>query len=158
MWISTGAIVAFLAAVCFSTKAIFVKLTYLYGADAISSLALRMIMALPFLLVAGWYSTRDGARPLTRADWKNVLILGFMGYYLSSLLDFMRSEVFAPDLELTVETDLIASGFDSMSLVRVLLFIETTYGFWIPQSEINADALQNIRALAATVARLLHER
>ena len=42
MWISAGAIVAFTAAVFFSTKAIFVKLTYLYGADAISALALRM--------------------------------------------------------------------------------------------------------------------
>src|SRR5690349_14155672 len=68
MWISAGAIVAFTAAVFFSTKAIFVKLTYLYGADAISALALRMIMALPMLLVVAWYSTRGGARPLTRAD------------------------------------------------------------------------------------------
>lgn len=72
----------------------------------------------------------------------------------SSLLDFMRREVFTPDLELTVETDLIASGFDSMSLVRVLLFIETTHGFWIPQGEINAETLKSIRSLAATVARL----
>ena len=54
----------------FSTKAIFVKLTYLYGADAISALALRMIMALPMLLLIAWYSTRQSARPLTRADWK----------------------------------------------------------------------------------------
>lgn len=98
MWISAGAILAFLAAVCFSTKAIFVKLTYLYGADAISALALRMIMALPFLLIAGWFSTR-GARPLTRADWKNVFLLGFLGYYLSSLLDFMGLQYITASLE-----------------------------------------------------------
>jgi acyl carrier protein len=76
----------------------------------------------------------------------------------AKLLDFVRREVFAPDAGITAETDLIGAGFDSMSLVRVLLFIETTYGFWIPQSEINAAALQNIRSLAATAARLLHER
>ena len=76
----------------------------------------------------------------------------------SSLLDFMRREVFAPDMELCVETDLIASGFDSMSLVRVLLFIETTHGFWIPQGEINADTLKSIRSLAVTVLRLKHAR
>ena len=76
----------------------------------------------------------------------------------AKLLDFVQREVFAPDAGFTAETDLIGAGFDSMSLVRVLLFIETTYGFWIPQSEINAAALQNIRALAVTVARLLHER
>ncbi len=74
----------------------------------------------------------------------------------ASLLDFLRREVFAPDLALTVESDLIASGFDSMSLVRVLLFIETTHGFWIPQGEINAEMLRNIRSLAATVLRLQH--
>lgn len=99
MWISAGAIVAFTAAVFFSTKAIFVKLTYLHGADAISSLALRMVMALPFLLAAGWYSTRGGARPLTRADWKNVLLLGFVGYYLSSLLDFLGLQYITASLE-----------------------------------------------------------
>ena len=99
MWISAGAIVAFTAAVFFSTKAIFVKLTYIYGADAISSLALRMIMALPMLLVVAWYSTRGGARPLTRADWKNVLLLGFVGYYLSSLLDFLGLEYITASLE-----------------------------------------------------------
>jgi len=99
MWISAGAIVAFTAAVFFSTKAIFVKLTYLYGADAITSLALRMIMALPMLLALAWYSTRGGTRPLTRADWKNVLLLGFVGYYLSSLLDFMGLEYITASLE-----------------------------------------------------------
>lgn len=72
------------------------------------------------------------------------------------LLEFMRREVFAPELEVTLETDLIAAGFDSMSLVRVLLFIETSYGFWIPQGEINAASLQNIRNLAVTVSRLKH--
>jgi drug/metabolite transporter (DMT)-like permease len=89
MRISAGAIVAFTAAVFFSTKAIFVKLTYLHGADAISALALRMVMALPMLLAIAWYSTRGGVHPLTRADWKAVFLLGFVGYYLSSLLDFL---------------------------------------------------------------------
>jgi len=73
-----------------------------------------------------------------------------------TLLDFIRREVFAPEIELTLETDLIAAGFDSMSLVRVLLFIETCHGFWIPQGEINTATLQNIRSLAATVSRLKH--
>jgi drug/metabolite transporter (DMT)-like permease len=99
MWISAGAIVAFTAAVFFSTKAIFVKLAYLYGADAISTLALRMIMALPMLLAVAWYSTRGGARPLTRADWKAVLLLGFVGYYLSSLLDFLGLQYITASLE-----------------------------------------------------------
>jgi acyl carrier protein len=52
----------------------------------------------------------------------------------------------------------VAAGFDSMSLVRLLLFVEMTYGLWIPEKEINSEALRNLRALAATVSRLLHER
>jgi acyl carrier protein len=76
----------------------------------------------------------------------------------TKLLDFLKREVFAPEVVVTPETDLIASGFDSMSLVRVLLFIEQRYGFWIPEGEITGDALQNVRALAATAARLLNAR
>lgn len=76
----------------------------------------------------------------------------------AELLAFLRREVFAPQVALTPETDLIASGFDSLSLVRMLVFVETTYGLWIPESEITSAALSNVRSLAATVARLLHER
>lgn len=76
----------------------------------------------------------------------------------AELLSFLRREIFAPEVVLTAETDLIAAGFDSLSLVRMLVFIETTYGLWIPEREITSAALSNVRSLAATVARLLHER
>jgi len=74
------------------------------------------------------------------------------------LLGFLRREVFAPEVALDPETDLIAAGFDSMSLVRLLVFVETTYGLWLPQGEINGDTLRDVRSLSATVARLLHEQ
>ncbi len=73
----------------------------------------------------------------------------------TELLAFVKREVFAPDVALTAESDLIAAGFDSMSLVRVLVFVETTYGIWIPESELTGDTLGSIRNLAATVARLI---
>ncbi len=76
----------------------------------------------------------------------------------TKLLDFLKREVFAPGLAVTPETDLVASGFDSMSLVRMLVFIETDYGFWIPESEITGDALKDVRSLAATITRLLNAR
>ena len=76
----------------------------------------------------------------------------------TKLLDFLKREVFAPDVVVTSETDLVASGFDSMSLVRTLVFIETDYGFWIPESEITGEALKDVRALAATITRLLNAR
>ena len=71
---------------------------------------------------------------------------------------FLQREVFAAEVVIRPETDLIAAGFDSISLVRLLLFIETTYGFWIPEREITSDALRNLRTMAATVSRLLNER
>ena len=76
----------------------------------------------------------------------------------AELLNFLRREIFAPQVVLSAETDLIAAGFDSLSLVRLLVFVETTYGLWIPESEITSTALSNVRSLAATVSRLLHER
>ena len=76
----------------------------------------------------------------------------------TELLGFVRREVFAPTLEITPETDLVGAGFDSMSLVRVLLFIETTYGLWIPEKEITSETLKCLRSLAAAVCRLLHDR
>lgn len=76
----------------------------------------------------------------------------------TKLLGFLQREIFAPEAGVTAETDLIAAGFDSMSLVRVLLFVEHSYGLWIPGNEINAATLRNLRSLAEAVARLLHEK
>ena len=76
----------------------------------------------------------------------------------AELLTFLHREVFAPNLVITAETDLVEAGFDSMSLVRLLLFIETTHGLWIAEREITSDTLRNVRSLAATVVRLLHGR
>lgn len=76
----------------------------------------------------------------------------------AELLGFLRREIFAPEAVVTSETDLVAAGFDSMSLVRLLLFIETKYGLWIPESKITNEALLNPRALATTLSSLLHEQ
>ena len=76
----------------------------------------------------------------------------------ADLLAFVQRDVFAADAVVTLETELVPAGFDSMSLVRVLVFVEQTYGLWIPESEITGDSLQNLRTLAATVSRLLNAR
>ena len=73
------------------------------------------------------------------------------------LLAFLRAEVFSAQLEITADSDLLAAGFDSLSLVRLLLFIEKTYGCWIPESTITAETLRNVHTLTAAVRALLHE-
>lgn len=73
------------------------------------------------------------------------------------LLAFLRREVFSPQIAVSEDTDLIAAGFDSLSLVRLLLFVEQTYGLWIPESKITTEILHDVRSLAAAVCTLLHE-
>src|ERR1700691_4256922 len=73
------------------------------------------------------------------------------------LLEFLRGGMFSAETQLTGEPDLIANGFDPFSLVALLVFIEKTYGLWIPQNEITETNLKNTRSLAAVIVRLLNE-
>ncbi len=94
-----GVALALLAAVGFSAKAIFVKLAYLDGVDAVTLLALRMAFSLPFFIgVAVWARLRH-ATPLGVRDWGLVVALGLLGYYLSSLLDFLGLQYISAGLE-----------------------------------------------------------
>lgn len=93
-----GACLALIAALGFSLKAIFVKLAYPYGVDAITLLALRMGFALPVFLWVGLAEHRAGAS-LTRGDWGRLALLGCLGYYGSSLLDFLGLQYISAGLE-----------------------------------------------------------
>ncbi|NJL14120.1 MAG: DMT family transporter [Microscillaceae bacterium] len=93
----TGGLIVFAGAILFSTKAIFVKLAYRYEVDAVSLLALRMLFSLPFFLVAaawaGW------GIPLHRRDVAYVALLGVLGYYAASILDFWGLQFINATLE-----------------------------------------------------------
>ncbi|MEI6147667.1 MAG: acyl carrier protein [bacterium] len=69
------------------------------------------------------------------------------------ILDFIRREILRNQPGLNLDTDLLAAGFDSLSLVSFLLFVEREFGVWIPEREITADILANIRSLAAHVLK-----
>ncbi|HET9113077.1 MAG TPA: DMT family transporter [Burkholderiales bacterium] len=96
-----GVTLALLAAVGFSAKAIFVKLAYFSAPiDAITLLALRMAFSVPvFIGAAIWSSRQPGAKTLHRRDWLLIVGLGCIGYYLSSLLDFMGLKYLNAGLE-----------------------------------------------------------
>jgi acyl carrier protein len=76
----------------------------------------------------------------------------------AELIAFLHRDIFSPETAVSADTDLVAAGFDSMSLVKTLLHIETKYGKWISEGEITNEALASVRALAATVARVLNEK
>jgi acyl carrier protein len=76
----------------------------------------------------------------------------------AQLLEFLRQGVFSPQTIVSEETDLIANGFDSLSLVSLLQFVEKNFGLWLPENELNEATLKNTRTLAAGIVRLLHEQ
>ncbi|MCG6862939.1 MAG: DMT family transporter [Chromatiaceae bacterium] len=98
-----GSLLVVLGAIGFSTKPILIKLAYGdaggSAVDAITLMALRMLIALPvFLAVALWH--RNGAAKEHRAgDWAALVVLGVTGYYLASLLDFSGLEYISAGLE-----------------------------------------------------------
>lgn len=90
-----------LGAICFSTKAVIVKLAYLeYPVDAITLLAIRMIFSLPFFLISAMVSSNNKANiRFTRRQWIDIAILGCLGYYVSSLLDFQGLKYVSAGIE-----------------------------------------------------------
>jgi drug/metabolite transporter (DMT)-like permease len=98
----SGLLLAAAGAIAFSGKAIIVKLSYRYGVDAVTVIMYRMLLALPFFLLLGWWSERQTfARdnPLSKRDVMGIVALGFVGYYLSSYLDFLGLQYITASLE-----------------------------------------------------------
>ena len=87
-----GIAFALAGTISFAFRPILIKMAYAVTAhthpvSATTLLFLRMTLSLPFFLAMAWWM-RDGA-PLARRDWLGILGLGFLGYYLASLLDFI---------------------------------------------------------------------
>jgi drug/metabolite transporter (DMT)-like permease len=98
----SGLLLAAAGAIAFSGKAIIVKLSYRDGVDAVTVIMYRMLLALPFFLLLGWWSERQTfARdnPLSKRDVMGIVALGFVGYYLSSYLDFLGLQYITASLE-----------------------------------------------------------
>ena len=99
-----GCFMVLLAAAGFSAKAIFVKLAYANSPalDAITLMLLRMSFSLPFFLIV---SIRTGSShagqiySLRKKDYGMVFVLGFLGYYLASFLDFAGLAYISAGLE-----------------------------------------------------------
>jgi drug/metabolite transporter (DMT)-like permease len=97
----SGIVICILGAICFSTKAIFVKLAYRdTSVDAVTLLALRMIFSLPFFIVSAiTASSRQDNVRFTVKQWAYIALIGCLGYYVSSLLDFLGLQYISAGIE-----------------------------------------------------------
>jgi drug/metabolite transporter (DMT)-like permease len=104
-----GLVLVLASAVAFSAKAIFIKLAYGAGGDAaatsvppdvdpVTLLTMRMGLSLPLFAIIAISSAR-GAAPLTRREGGALVLLGLMGYYAASLLDFWGLQYISAALE-----------------------------------------------------------
>jgi len=82
---------------CFAAKAVFVKMAYHYGITALPLLTLRLIFATPFYLFALWLDKTPWVT--SKRDIIAAIICGFLGNYVSSLLDFMGLAYISVGLE-----------------------------------------------------------
>ena len=100
-YIIGGVLISVLGAICFSTKAVIVKLAYLeFPVDAITLLAIRMIFSLPFFLISAMVTSNKKENvKFTKRQWIDIAILGCFGYYISSLLDFQGLKYVSAGIE-----------------------------------------------------------
>ncbi len=99
---NTGILFAIVGTALFSIKSIFIKLAFQEGIDAATLLALRMLIALPFYLIILWYAVKtrpQKAALLTKKNSLAIIVLGFLGYYLASYLDFQGLSYISAQLE-----------------------------------------------------------
>jgi len=114
-----GLALALLAALFFSIKAIFVKLAYQYGVDAITLLTLRMAFALPvFVAVALIEQRKATVQQITRHQAGAIIGLGLVGYYLASMLDFVGLQYVSAGIE-----RLILFLFPTFTVLLSMLFL-----------------------------------
>jgi drug/metabolite transporter (DMT)-like permease len=91
-----GWVMAFAAVALFSSKAIVVKLIYRFAyMDAINTISLRMLMALPIFAIVAYMTWA----PLSKKQYAKVILAGFLGYYAASFLDFIALQFITSSLE-----------------------------------------------------------
>lgn len=113
-----GILLAIGAALGFSMKAIFVKLAYAAApVEAVTLLSVRMAFSLPVFAWVGWQASRE-AEPLTLRQWGTIGVLGCLGYYGASILDFIGLRYITAGLE-----RLILFTYPTLTVLIGVLFL-----------------------------------
>ncbi len=92
---------AIIGSALFSFRPILVKFAYQEQLDSVTLLALRMLFSAPFYIVLLCIFMRDPKRrePLNTSIVLQAGLIGFMGYYVSSLVDLIGLQYISAQLE-----------------------------------------------------------
>jgi len=90
--------IAITGSILFAAKAIIVKLLYRYHLDALMVITFRMMFSLPFFLGIAVWQTHVLA-PLKKSEYARIVVLGFVGYYAATFLDFLGLQYISAGLE-----------------------------------------------------------
>jgi diaminopimelate decarboxylase len=71
------------------------------------------------------------------------------------LTAFVNTTIMARGRSIQPDDAFEAAGVDSMALLKVLVFIEATFGFWMPDQDLVEENLVSPRALANYICRHL---
>ena len=66
---------------------------------------------------------------------------------------FVNANIMARGRAIQPDDDFELAGIDSMALLKILLFVEAEFGFWMPDEDLVADNLTSARALAHYICR-----
>jgi acyl carrier protein len=67
---------------------------------------------------------------------------------------FLRSDLLDERIQITPNSSLIALGLDSVSLVTLVLFIESEFGVSVPDVALTPENLRTVEALAHCIHEL----
>jgi acyl carrier protein len=70
-----------------------------------------------------------------------------------ALTVFVNANIMARGRTLQPDDDFERMGIDSMALLKILLFVEAEFGFWMPDEDLVAENLTSPRALARYICR-----
>ena len=111
---------ALIGTVSFAFRPVLVKLGYsAHPVSATTLLFLRMTLSLPFFVAMAW--SLRGVAPIARRDWLGIGALGFLGYYLASLLDFVGLQYVSAGLG-----RLIMFLYPTIVVILSMLFLKKT--------------------------------
>lgn len=71
----------------------------------------------------------------------------------NALVAFINDSIMAHGHPIGPDDELDGAGVDSMAFLKILLFVEREFGFWMPDEDLLRTNLASVRALAGYICR-----